>query len=363
MVSRTAIWVVAVIVLGAATGGVGYYEGTLHTSSSPSAIRNSTLAILAAGTLGGSLFPRVAQAFVNDTPGVSAPTASQLYAPSLTVMSDIAKEGAIADVAAAADFRLIPQDLYPTFADYEIVFGSTPEVLAYNASLPAFAGVNASNWAYDLENATTGAGAVPFGVWNASTDPNGYNEIFDLLLQGELHGPSATSFYGQFYAGAPGTIAVANPSTTRVESESAAATLVSTGTVCAVITYRSYAASHHMTYVSFDPIVGLAATNASAIADYASVSTGIVSSTGGTQVVSAAPILFAATVPLDASNSSLGVAFLHVLLSPQGEAILSAGGAFTPIFPGWIDQPSRAPPELAPDVVAMPAWAESDLTV
>jgi hypothetical protein len=64
---------------------------------------------------------------------------------------------------------------------------------------------------------------------------------------------------------------------------------------------------------------------------------------------------------LNAPNPTLGAAFLHLLLSPQGAAILSQGGAFTPIFPGWSDHPGAVPSVLAPDVVGLPTWAASIL--
>jgi ABC-type Fe3+ transport system substrate-binding protein len=65
---------------------------------------------------------------------------------------------------------------------------------------------------------------------------------------------------------------------------------------------------------------------------------------------------------LNAPNPSLGEAFLHLLLSPQGAAILSEGGAFTPIFPGWTDNPKAVPSVLSPDVTSLPSWASALLT-
>jgi hypothetical protein len=69
-------------------------------------------------------------------------------------------------------------------------------------------------------------------------------------------------------------------------------------------------------------------------------------------------------VPENAPNPALGAAFVHLLLSPQGAAILSdaaQGGAFTPIFPGWSDTPGAVPSVVAPDVTPMPGWAVSIL--
>jgi hypothetical protein len=64
-------------------------------------------------------------------------------------------------------------------------------------------------------------------------------------------------------------------------------------------------------------------------------------------------VLYAATVPLNAPNETLGVAFVHLLLSAGGIGLLIADG-FTPITPGWCDRPSALPSVLAPEVVPFP---------
>ncbi|MGB6500647.1 MAG: substrate-binding domain-containing protein [Thermoplasmata archaeon] len=374
MLAKTLAWIVVVVVVAAGAAGAGYLIGHYAPASSPSAVANSTLSILAAGTLGGhtppagspvGLFPSIASLLVNETPGITAPVAAQDYEGSLDVVNAFTGSAAKADVAALADFRLIPQDLEPKYANFEVAFGMTPEVLVYNSSDAGYAGLNESNWGWKLVNAIAG-GAAPFGVWNASTDPNGYNEIFSMELQGQIYNGSNLSVFSHFYSNSPWQLAkpIVNPALILPEHESAAASLLAKGTISAVITYRSYAVANHLSYVSFDPIVGLNANNSTALADYHALSTTIQTSTGGTTSVHAAPVIFAITVPLDAPNAALGLAFLHLLLSPQGSAILSEGGAFTPIFPGWLQQstPSPVPPVLAPDVAPMPGWASGLLS-
>ena len=364
MVAPTSVWVVVVVVVAAGVAGLGFlagYEYRGSPASSPSSVSNSTLSVLGAGTL-NTVFPQIADALVNETPGISAPAAAQTYEGSLDVTTAISSLSTKVDVAAVADFRLIPQTLKPTYAGYEVVFASTPEVLVYNPSISAFDGINSSNWGTKLFDAVSTSGVAPFAVWNASTDPNGYNEIFSMMLQGMLYaGGDTSAVYAHFYSGAPGSLAVPNPSVTKIEKEGQAASLISTGVVSSLITYRAYAALNHLTYVTLDPIVGLAANNSSALADYAKLSTTILSSTGTGESVYPAPVLFAATVPTNAPNPALGAAFLHLLLSPEGSALLSHNGAFTPIFPGWADTPSAVPSVLAPDVTSMPTWAANYL--
>ncbi len=366
MVATTHVWIVVVILAAAGVGGVGFFTGYEYRGS-PAAHSSSaearTLSVLAAGSLVG-IFPSLADALVNETPGITAPAASQTYEGSLDVTTAVSTLAVKADVAAVADYRLIPSLLEPKYANYEVIFGETPEVLVYNASISAFDHLTTSNWGTTLVSAITAGGSVaPFAVWNASTDPNGYNEIFDMMLQGMLYGGGDISqIYGHFYSGSEGGYATPVTGVTLIEHESDAATLIKTGVVSALITYRAYAIAEHLTYLPLDPIVGLASNNTTALGDYAKLSTEIISSSGSLVPVVPAPVLFAATVPLDAPNATLGAAFLHLLDSPQGEAMLSAGGAFTPIFPAWTDNPKAVPSVLAPDVTTMPTWASNLLT-
>jgi len=363
MTYPSSVWIVAIVVVAAAMVGVGFFAGYEYRgspASSPAAVENSTLSVLGAGTL-DTIFPQLASALVNETPGISAPPAAQIYEGSLDVTTAITSGTGVADVAAVADYRLIPQLLEPKYAAYEVVFGATPEVLAYKPGNPAFVGANSTNWPSKLLNATASA---PFAIWNASTDPNGYNEIFSMMLQGMLYdGGNISAVYSHFYNGAPGGYATGT-GLTKLEHEGEAASLLSTGVLSAVITYRSYAVVNGLSYVPFNPIVGLASNNSTALTDYAKLSTSIISASGALAKVAPAPVLFAVTVPSNAPNPALGAAFIHLLLSPQGSAILAdaaQGGAFTPIFPGWTDNPSAVPSVLAPDVAPLPGWAQAIL--
>jgi molybdate/tungstate transport system substrate-binding protein len=362
MAAATSVWIVVVIVVAAGVGGAGFFAGYEYRGSpaaSPSATVNATLSILGAGTLSVT-FPALANELVSQNPQYTAPAAAQTYEGSLDVTTAITTLAAKADVAALADFRLAPSLLEPTYASYEVVFAQTQEVLLYNANYTTFDGINASNWGAKLVATTAAGGDARLGIWNASTDPNGYNEIFSMMLQGELYGGTTSSIYGNFYAGAPGDFANPNPATTILEHESQAASLVETGVVSSVITYLPIAVQTtwpaYVHDVVFNPIVGLGANNSTALSDYAALSTEILDAAGGLSKVVPAPILFAATVPSNAPNAALGALFLNLLLSPQGSKFLAADG-WTPISPGWADRPSAVPGPIAPDVTTLPSWA------
>jgi molybdate/tungstate transport system substrate-binding protein len=340
------IWVVLLVVAAAGVGATVGYE-LAPRGSGPSAALSGTLSITAAGTL-GSLFPRVADQLVNETPGVSAPLAAQQYEGSLAALQAVRSNPTGYDVAASADYRLIPSTLEPDAATFEVVFATSSEVLAYDPTVPAFAGINSTNWVAELESSGT-----RLAVSNASVDPSGYNAIFVLELAGSVGGGSLDSVYGHFFTSPPGSLALPNPATTQVIVETQAATLLGTHSIQATILYRAYAVSHHLSFVALDPRIDLGNLSTSALALDATASTAILTA-NGTSTVVGGPVLYAATVPRNAPNAALGIAFLHLLLSPEGTALV-AGAAFSPVFPGWADASAAVPPELEPDVVPLPS--------
>ena len=346
--ARQIVPVVAVALL-AFSGGwlVGQVGSHPPAGASGAPAGSPILSISAAGTL-GALFPAIGDALANESPGVEAPFSAQEYQGSIAALAQVTRLHAAFDVAAAADYRLIPRLLEPTFAHFEIVFATTPEVLVYDPSLAAFEGINTTNWPAKLI-----ASGRPLAIANASVDPNGYNEIFVLELEGLLENGSLSALYGHFFTTPVGSLAVPDPTTTRVEPETQYAALLATHLVAAAITYRSYAQANHLAFVSLDPAVGLGGLDSTSVAAYAQASTTIVTP-GGREAVHGAPVAFSATVPLNAPNATLGLEFLDLLLSPKGQAIIASAG-FTPVAPAWTDSPTQVPVPLAPDVVPFPA--------
>ena len=345
------VLVIAAVLLVAGLS-IGYEIPRAGTAGAP-APASSVLSIIAAGTL-GTPFGEVAGLVANTTPGASAPTASQLYEGSLLVVSAVATLHQPYDVVATADYHLIPLHLYPVPALWEVSFATSPEVLVYDPTVAALDGMNTSNWPQKVL-----ASGEKLGIANASTDPNGYNEIFVLELEGLLQNGSLSALYSHFFDGPVGGYAAPDPSTTLLEPETSVASLIQTHAISLFITYRSYAVSHGLSYVDLAPSVGLGDLDPSDLAAYANASTSILTA-NGTQLVHGAPVLFSATVPANAPNATLGALFVHALVSPAGDAILAADG-LTPLFPGWCDDPSALPPMLAPDVVPLPSTLADQL--
>jgi ABC-type molybdate transport system substrate-binding protein len=335
-VART-IGVVVVVLIAVLAGFVGgwYARGSGSTSSGPT---TTTLALIAAGSL-GPILPAFASNFANETPGVQAPLSAQLYEGSLAAATALTQLGQPYDTFVAADFRVIPQHVEPTAASWEVVFAADPMVLAYDASDPALAHLNTSNWA----NVIVQSGAT-LATPNASSDPLGYNAIFTIELQDALDG-SHGAFYSHFFTGPIGGFAQPVVSVTKIVPETQASAVLSTGTVDTYLIYRSYAVADHLSYVSLSPHVNLGAYDPASVANDSTASTTILSGTS-TKVVTGAPVLFAATVPKTAPNVPLGIAFVAYLLSNQTVSAWTADG-FSVIAPAWTDHPSAMPGAVA----------------
>ncbi|MFZ0699959.1 MAG: substrate-binding domain-containing protein [Thermoplasmata archaeon] len=331
------IAVIGIVVIAVGAGFVGgWYADPAGSTSSRGT--TSTLAVIAAGTLGPNL-PSFASNFANQTPGVQAPLSAQLYEGSLAAATALTQLGQPYDAFVAADFRVIPQHLEPTTASWEVVFAADPMVLAYDPSVPALAGINTSNWASVIVQP-----GITLGTPNASSDPLGYNAIFSIELEDSLD-DARGSFYSHFYTGSMGSFAGPVTAVTKIVPETQASAVLSTGTADTYLIYRSYAIADHLSYVELSPHVNLAAYDPTSVTNDTEASTTILSGTT-TKTVEGAPVLFAATVPNTAPNVPLGVAFIAYLLSNQTSATWAADG-FSVISPAWTDHPNAIPAALA----------------
>lgn len=341
------VWVLGIALLCLLGGAFAGFELRPAPVPSTPAAGSPALSVAAAGTL-ATAFGQVGSLLVNDTPGAQDPPSAQTYQGSIAALDQLLPpvSGSF-DVAATADFRLIPQVLEPKYAGWELVFASNPEVLCYDPSAAPLSGINATNWPTLVERS-----GVVMGVANASADPNGYNEIFVLQLEDQLLQGGVPSLYQHFFSGAIGTLATPSPTNAKVEPETQVASLLAAHTVQVFITYRSYAITHHLSFVAFDPRVALGQLDGSDISFYAQASTAVLTSSGGTQKVVGAPVAYAVTVPSNAPNATLGDLFVTTLLSPGGSAILTADG-FEPLFPAY-SQGTGLPPSLAPEGIPLP---------
>lgn len=334
VVRTLVVTVVVVVSLGGGLAG-GWF---LHPSNAgPS---SATLSVVAAGSL-APILPSIAASFASATPGVRAPIAAELFEGSDAAASALTLPGQPYDLFVAADLRVVPQLLEPPAANvtgWEVVFASDPLVLAYDPGVPGLAGINATNWYEKIV-----AAGVTLGAPNASADPLGANAIFSLELADRLTGASG-ALYGHFFSGGVGGFATPTAAT-RIVAENVAATALATGEVSVYLIYRSYAEVDRLAFVTLNRSVDLGGTSPADVAGYATASTTVLSGRSSV-VVQGTPVLFALTVPHDAPDYPLGLAFASYLLSNATASTWAADG-LSPLAPLWTDAPARLPAALA----------------
>lgn len=352
-VVRTLVLVVVAVVLLTAGFVGGWYARPSGGSNNSGSSGSSTLSVIAAGSL-APILPSFISAFANATPGVSAPTAAQLYEGSTAAATTLAGGDQPYNAFLSADFRVIPQHLEPsasTIASWEVVFAADPVVLAYSPSVSALSGINSTNWATKITQS-----GVTLGVPNASSDPLGENAIFVLELEDAAAGMGG-ALYSHFFNGAMGALATPTSSALYV-SENVASTALSTGQVSTFLIYQSYAKVDGLHYISLEPNVNLGATDSASVAHYGTVTTTVLSGTS-TKTVKGAPVLFALTVPSSTTNYTLSLSFAAYLLS-NATATLWSNDGFVPLPSEWTDQPGHLPAALAGSppggVEALPAY-------
>lgn len=334
-VLRTTLGVVVVIValLGGFAGG--WYLRPTSSGSAP-----TTLAVAAAGSL-APILPSMAAAFANATPGVNAAPAADLFEGSAAAASVLNLPDQPYDAFVSADFRVIPQHLEPPSSSvtrWEVVFAADPLVLAYAPGAAGLSGLNATNW-----YAKVVAPGVTLGVPNASADPLGANVIFALELTDAQIGASG-AFYGHFFSGGFGGLARPT-SATRYVVENDAATALDQGIVSIYLTYRSYAQVNRLAYVPLNDSVNLGGISPADVREYSGANTTVLVGRS-TATEQGTPVLFALTVPDNAPDYPLGLAFAEFLLS-SATAITWAADGFVPLAPLWTDAPGQLPAALA----------------
>jgi molybdate/tungstate transport system substrate-binding protein len=352
---------IALVVGVAAAAVVAGFAGGWFAHPGPDSSTAGDLAIIAAGSLAPSgLLPALASEFGNETPGVSVPSSLQLYEGSTAAATALAGGGQPYDLFVSADYRVIPEHLESItnpVASWEVVFASDPIVLAYNHSANALKGMTARNWSTAIV-----ASGVTLGTPNASSDPLGVNAILVLELEDALEHDGG-AFYGHFFTGGEGAVAVATTSVKYV-AENVAATALGEGEVDAYLTYQSYAIADHLPYLSLSPSVNLGGTSSTNVTNYGTASTKVTTSTGTATDVGA-PVLFALTVPTTAPHPVLGIAFAEFLLSNATASALTTDG-FSVLAPLWTDEPSHLPAALSGStlggVEALPSYLTALLT-
>lgn len=261
-----------------------------------------------------------------------------------------------ADVVASADYALISQYMVPKDADWYLTFAKNSMVLTYVDKSKYADEITADNWYKILARdnvrwAFSDPNADPCGyrtpmVIKLAENKYGDNTIFKTLI--EDHSKITSSKNGSVW-----TLDATNPSpdgtklTIRPKSVELVQ-MVQAGGIDYAWEYHSVAVQNNLKFVELPEEIDLSAVK---YADnYKTVQTKAIKGNGTTNYVGS-PIVYGVTVPKIAEHPDMGLAFVEMLIGPEGQAILTADGQ-PPVVPagGF----GTVPPALTPLVSQQP---------
>ena len=256
---------------------------------------------------------------------------------SAAIIDKVNKQNQYADVLASADSALIPNNLYPKNATYDVDFAKNTMVLVYSNTSKYANQITADNWYTILEKPD-----VTYAISDPTSDPAGYRSLMTIALAERKYGDNTIfntlvkpySKMTMTFDGSKRTIDATTPTPdgkkliiTKTGPE--IAPLLKDGKVDYAFEYSSVAIQSGLKYLILPVEIDLSSPDMSK--SYASA---LVIRPSGTTTVTevATPIIYGVTNPTSAKNLNGGVGFVNLLLSSDGQAILTADGQ-TPIVP------------------------------
>ncbi|HUH85677.1 MAG TPA: extracellular solute-binding protein [Stellaceae bacterium] len=283
-----------------------------------------TLTVYAAGTLAGP-FREIDTLFERANPGVSV---EPQFGGSVMMAKRITDLHQPADILAVADYSVIPKYLFaangkPGLADWYVGFARNAISFVYTPNSKGAHGISSRNW-YDVL-AETG---VEIGRSNPDTDPSGYQTLQMLNL--------AATYY-KVPGLAERVLANAPPRNIR-DTETELISALQLGQIDYLAIYRSDAVQHHLPSLDLPPEIDL--SDPARAGSYAMV---VAHTKNGD--LPGKPIVYAATIPADASHAELAAKYLAYLLSAEGQSVIARDG-FGVMNPPIAVNPKGAPPAL-----------------
>jgi len=290
----------AVIFLGAFLGCAGKVD------------KEDKLIIFHAGSLSVP-FARLSAAFQQRHPGVEVLAEAAGSRDCARKVTELRKP---CDVLGSSDYRVVEELLQPAFADFNILFATNEMTIAFTERSREADRITSENWARILEEET-----VTFGRSDPNSDPCGYRTL--MLFQ-----------LAERYYRVPGLC-------TRLEKrhgqkfirpkETDLLALLEAGEIDYLFIYKSVAVQHRLQCLDLPREINLGQADQASVYRHARVK--IVGSRPGSQVeMKGEPIFYSVTIPRNAPKRELAAAWVALLLSPEGQAILSDCGQ-RPVVP------------------------------
>lgn len=267
---------------------------------------SKTITIFHAGSLSYP-FREVINAFNNEYPDIRVLTESSGSVAAARKITDLNR---ICDIYATADYKVIEELLYPDHADWYAAFARNELAVVFTASSNYATEINAENWHEILQRSD-----VRFGRSDPDSDPCGYRTLLMWQLAEKYYG--LPGFYDQMLTK---DIRFIRP------KEVDLLALLETNTIDYIFLYRSVAVQHDLQYIVLPDSINLG--NPALEDHYRTVSVEVRGTSPGEKITFfGEPMVYAVTIPFNATNPDLAEIFFLFLLDPyKGLKIMEENG-------------------------------------
>jgi molybdate/tungstate transport system substrate-binding protein len=249
-------------------------------------------------------------------------------AGSATTIRKVTELGKECGVIGSADYTLIPELMFPDYADWYIIFASNEMCLTYTDSSAYADEINSDNWYEILQRE-----GVTYGRSDPDQDPCGYRTLMVWQLAEIQY--NVPGLYNSLY-GSPDDMM--RPKSTDLIA------LLQSGDLDYAFEYSSVALQQNLKYVELPPEINLSDVDFQDF--YAQAEVEIAGAEPGeTITMTGSPIVYAVTIPKNFPRQELAIAWVDFLLSDEGMAIMEANFQ-TPIIPAKTNDVTKLPDAL-----------------
>ncbi len=234
-----------------------------------------------------------------------------------------------ADIVASADYTVLKELMVPEYTDWYANFATNELVLMYTEDSKYKEEINQDNWYQILLKDD-----VSYGHSDPNADPCGYRSQLVWKLAAEYY--NQPDLYERLNNGCP-------PKNVR-SKETDLLSLVEVGELDYIFIYRSVAEQHEAPFIELPAKINLKTNKYS---DFYEQATYQVSGEepGETITKVGRPMVYGMTIPKNAPNREVAVAFMEFMLGKEGQQIMQENGQ-PPIVPAKTNSISNLPAEL-----------------
>jgi len=285
---------------------------------------SGTLQIFNAGSL-TEPFAQISEEFNKIYPNVEILAEAAGSATTIRKVTELGKE---CGVIGSADYLLIPELMFPQYADWYLIFASNEVCICYTDQSQFGDEINGDNWYEILQRE-----GVTYGRSDPDQDPCGYRTLMVWQLAEKHY--DVPGLYDKLY-GAAGDLM-------RPKSVDLIA-LLQSGDLDYAFEYSSVALQQNLKYVTLPPEINLSDVDFEDF--YAQAEVEIAGANPGeTILMKGSPIVYAVTIPKNFPRQELAIAWVDFLLSDKGMGIMEANYQ-TPIIPAKTNDVTKLPEAL-----------------